>query len=326
MTPATTPQPEGARATSSATANGQQPLALTALVAAYLAAYEGRDRSRVAQLDRWAQLLGDRPFHEITDDDVFAGLERLRAEPARVYHGKDAAGEPIHRAKAGAKSPATVNRYLAALAALFTWARKRRLAPRGWENPCSKVERAPERNGVVRFLSADELQRLLASCRESTWPRLYLLVLLALTTGARRSELIGLTWGDVDLERAVAHIRHTKNGQPRALPLLPAVVEELRRFASGRPEACVFPSRAQLSKPRHFGSSWVQALARARIRQFRFHDLRHTCASYLAQNGASLLEIADVMGHRQLAMVKRYAHLTTDTKARLVNRIMGGIK
>jgi integrase len=151
-------------------------------------------------------------------------------------------------------------------------------------------------------------------------------VLLAITTGARRSELLGLTWGDVDMERAIAYVRETKNGQPRALPLVAPVLAELRRFAVARAEACVFPSRGHPTRPRHFGSSWAQALTRARIRQFRFHDLRHTCASYLAQNGASLLEIADVMGHRQLAMVKRYAHLTTDTKARLVNRVLGGIK
>jgi integrase len=131
---------------------------------------------------------------------------------------------------------------------------------------------------------------------------------------------------DVDLERGLAHIKSSKNDQPRALPLVPVVLEELKRLPIARQEACVFPSRGPLDKPRAFQSSWLAALERARIRRFRFHDLRHTCASYLAQNGASLLEIADVMGHRQLAMVRRYAHLTTETKAKLVNRVLGGIK
>ncbi len=328
MTPETVqtsaPSPAGPGATSSAPASGPT-MTLRALIDAYMAAYAGRDRTRITQLARWAALLGDRPFAALTDDDLFHGLETIRQEPARVYVGRDADGERIERAK-GARSPATVNRYQAALAAVFTWATKRRLAPRGWDNPARRLERAPERNGVVRFLATDELERLLETCRASSWPRLYLLVLMALTTGARRGELLGLTWGDLDLERRIAHVRETKNGHPRALPLTPAVLEELRRFAIARPEACVFPSRAQLAKPRAFDSSWSSALKAARIRKFRFHDLRHSCASMLAQNGASLLEIADVMGHRQLAMVKRYAHLTTDTKAKLVNRILGDIQ
>ena len=325
MTPATNPSLAGGCATSNAQAC-EPPATLAEILEAYMRAYTGRDPSRAQRLARWRELLGDRPLAGLTDDDVFAALERLRAEPARLYQGTDADGRPVHRAKPGVRAPATVNRYHAALAAVCTWALKRRLAPRGWENPCRKVERAPESNAVVRFLSDAECERLMLAARASSWPRLYLLVLLAITTGARRSELLGLTWGDVDLERAVAHVRSTKNGQPRTLPLVPVVLAELRRFAIERMEACVFPSRARLSAPRHFESSWSSALKAAGIRNFRFHDLRHTCASYLAQNGASLLEIADVMGHRQLAMVKRYAHLTTDTKARLVNRVLGGIK
>ncbi len=319
------PSPAGPGASSSAPASGPRAMTLRELVDAYMAAYAGRDRTRATHLARWCAALGDRPFASLTDDELFHALEQIRAEPARVYMGLDADGRRIERAK-GTRSAATVNRYHAALAAVFTWAGKRRLAPRGWENPARRLERAPERNAVVRFLSQEELTRLLEAARSSSWPRLYVLVLMALTTGARKSELLELTWGDVDLERAIAHVRETKNGHPRALPLTPAVLEELRRFALNRAEACVFPSRSHLTKPRAFDSSWRAALKVARIKKFRFHDLRHSCASFLAQNGASLLEIADVMGHRQLAMVKRYAHLTTDTKAKLVNRILGDIQ
>jgi integrase len=327
MNPAATQQPG---ATSSASGNRADvqtsaPATLEQLVDAYMRAYAGRDRTRVATLAAWSALLGERPAFEISDEDVFQALERLRAEPARVYGGLDAEGKRILRKK-GPRCAATVNRYHAALMAVFTWSMKQRLAPRGFENPARKIERTPEKNGVVRFLTDAERERLLEACRESSWPRLYLLVLMAITTGARRGELLALTWGDVDLERAIAHVRTTKNDHPRALPLLPTVLEELKRFVSERTEACLFPSRSRLSEPRHFESSWLAAVKRAEIRRFRFHDLRHTCASYLAQNGASLLEIADVMGHRQLAMVKRYAHLTTESKAKLVGRVLGGIK
>lgn len=228
----------GAGATSSAQAN-EPTMSLRALIERYMAAYAGRDSTRVSQLVRWDALLGERPFASLTDEDVFQGLERLRSEPARVYVGKDVDGAPIHRARRPARSAATINRYHAALSAVFTWAGRRRLTPRGWENPCRKLERAPEKSAVVRFLSDAECGRLLASCKESTWPRLYLLVLMAITTGARRGELLALTWADVDLERGIAHVRSSKNDQPRALPLVPVVAAELRRFAIERPEACI---------------------------------------------------------------------------------------
>jgi integrase len=164
-------------------------------------------------LAAWDSLLGDLPFASISDDDVFNGLAQLAAEPARIYLGKDGDGAPIHRGKTGTRSSATVNRYHAALSAVFTWAIKKRRAPRGWENPCHKVERAPETSAVVRFLSNAELERLLEACRASSWSRLYLLVLMAITTGARRGELLALTLGDVDLERGLAHIKSSKNDQ-----------------------------------------------------------------------------------------------------------------
>lgn len=303
-----------------------QAATLADLVDAYMAAYAGRDRTRPRILAWWVAKLGERPFGGITDDDIFAALEQLRIEPARRYAGRDRQGRAVHRFRPTPKSAGTVNRYHAALMAVFTWAIRTRRAPRTWENPARRIERLPESGGVVRFLTDEERERLLAACRAARWPRLYLLVLLAITTGARRSELLSLTWGRVDLARGVAHLEATKNGHPRTLPLVPAVVEELARFRSNQPEACVFPSRSRRDEPRHFETAWRAALERAAIKRFRFHDLRHTCASYLAQHGASLLEIADVMGHRQLEMVKRYAHLTVDTKAKLVNRVLGEIK
>jgi integrase len=317
----------GAGATSSAPGSEPPSKTLAALIDAYMAAYAGRDRTRSAHLAWWLDELGaERPFASIDDDDAHAGLERLWDEPPRVYVGEDADGAKIYRAKKGGRANATINRYHAALMALFTWAIKRRHAPRGWENPARTIERRPGGNGIVRFLSDAERTRLLEACRNSSWPRLYCLVLLAITTGARRSELLALTWGHIDFERAIAHVHESKNDHPRALPLLPVVLAELARFKSDRLEARVFPSRSRITAPRAFESSWLTALKSACIKRFRFHDLRHTCASYLAQNGASLLEIADVLGQRQLVMVKRYAHLTTATKANLVNRVLGDIK
>jgi integrase len=312
-------------ATSSAPAQ-QCGAPLRELVDDYMRQYAGRDHTRMYQLSWWAAHFGARPWLEISDDDVHAGLEQLRAEPPRIFMGRDDAGRAITHWKPRPRTPATLNRYHAALMALLTWAIKQRRTPRGWENPAKKVQKIPEKNGRLRFLSIEERDRLLGACRDSAWRRLYLIVLMAITTGARRGELLALTWGDINLERRVALVQVSKNGEPRALPLAQAVVDELARFQLERAEALVFPARKRNTEPRKFESAWRAALRTARIERLRFHDLRHTCASYLAQNGASLLEIADVLGHRQLAMVKRYAHLTVESKAKLINRVMGEIK
>jgi integrase len=307
--------------------SGAPPSALTLheLVDDYMAAYTGRDTARAYRLARWVSLLGAHPLATLTDDDVFHALEAIAKEPARVYHGRDADGRPIHREK-GKRKPATLNRYHAALAAVCTWAIKRRRAPKGWENPCRSVERQREDNQVVRFLDETERARLLEACRRSAWRPLYALVLLGITTGARRGELLGLTWPDVNLEHATALVRTTKNGEPKMLPLVSAAVEALRRLRRKRKTGLIFASRIRPDVAYHIDAVWAAALREAKIRAFRFHDLRHTCASYLAQQGASLLEIADVMGHRQLAMVKRYSHLTVQSKAKLVNRVLGEIR
>ena len=87
----------------------------------------------------------------------------------------------------------------------------------------------------------------------------------------------------------------------------------------------IFNSSIKPTKPYEFRKEWVKALKRADIKDFRFHDLRHTCASYLEQNGASLLEIADILGHKQIQMTKRYAHLCVSHKQNLIERYLGEI-
>lgn len=300
------------------------PLTLAALFDQYMQQYQGRDSSRVQRLSVWRELLGERLVAQINDDDVFRALEIIASAPARTYRGRDIDGRPIFRAK-GTRAPSTVNRYHTTLGAVFTWSVRRRIVPRNFENPCRRIPREREPAGRVRFLSEEERGRLLAACREAAWPRLYLLVLMAITTGARRGELLGLRWADIDRARAVAYVQTTKNNEPRVLPLVPAVLEEMARF-SGAAGSLLFHARARPDRPHQFEPGWRTALSRSRIRSVRFHDLRHTCASYLAQHGASILEIADVLGHKQLAMSKRYSHLTVKSKAALVQRVLGEIK
>lgn len=300
-------------------------MSLGDLVDAYMAAYAGRDTTLASRFAWWLTHLGAaRPIGQIDDDDVFDGMQALRQRRARYYAGKDADGRAIYKAKAQALSPATLNRYLAALSLLLSWALRQRHLPKGWTHPCRSVAFEREDNARVRFLTDAERRALLAECRRAVWPRLHLLVTMAITTGARRGELLGLRWRDLDLDRATAIIDRTKNNDRKTLVLVPSVIDELRTF-KGAPGSLVFCSRLRPDQPMKFEKGWLEAVAAAGIKNFRFHDLRHTHASYLAQNGATLLEIADSLGHRQLGVTKRYSHLTTHHKARMVNRVFGGI-
>lgn len=301
---------------------------LAEIAGLYLDAYQGRDQSRPHRIHAWVKLLGDRVFTAITPEDIDKSMAALASEPARVFAGKDADGNRIFRKRqAGKRSGATLNRYLVALAALYTWAKRQRLVPRGFDAPARHVEKHKESRGRVRYLSDDERQRLLAACRASVWPRLYVFVLMALTTGARRGELLGLRWCDLDLERAEAILEDTKNGDRRILVLLPQVVEELQHFMpkdGTESKALLFRSRLRPSQPYSTPKVFNEAVDAAGIKNFRFHDARHCTASYMAQAGASLLEIADTLGHRQLRMVQRYAHLSTDSRRRLISKVFEG--
>jgi integrase len=291
---------------------------------AYMAAYSGRDKSRHHYLGRWVDALGRYRLSELDADLIGDTNEAFAAAPRRKFRGRNSDGSPVFL-ESGTWSAATINRSKSTLSGLLTWAQRQRLTPRGWTNPCREVAGATEPRGRDRFLSPAERDRLLAVARISAQPKLYLLVLLAITTGARRGEMMGLRHRDLDLDAGTAHITRTKNGHPRVLPLTAAVVAEIKRHGVPHPDAYLFASRFDNSRVASFDTAWRKALRLARIEHFRFHDLRHTAASLAAQSGASLLQIADLLGHRTLAMVARYSHLVLDDKRRLVDRVFGDI-
>lgn len=218
------------------------------------------------------------------------------------------------------RSSATVNRYLAALSRAFTIAVKEW----GWveDNPFRKISKFKESAGIVRYLSDEERLRLLEACQKSKQPFLYLIVVLALSTGARKNEILQLTWSQIDLNRRVITLHETKNGEVRTLPLSNHMHQLMTEHAKLRHLHCewVFPS-SDLKSSVDIRATWDQALKEAKIDNFRFHDLRHSAASYLAMNGATLAEIAEVLGHKTLAMVKRYAHLSEAHTAKIVGKM-----
>jgi integrase len=194
----------------------------------------------------------------------------------------------------------------------------------GWldDSPMRKVTKPKEPRGRVRFLSDQERHQLLEACQASRNPYLHTIVVLALATGARRGELLGLRWPDVDLKRATLTFQETKNGERRAVPLTGQALTLMQQYAKVRRlnTVLVFPD-ATGKKPGGIREAFEGAVKRAGIVDFRFHDLRHTAASYLAMSGASLAEIAEVLGHKTLAMVKRYAHLSEAHTRGVVERM-----
>ncbi len=251
----------------------------------------------------WKEQIGDRKLTEVTPALLVEYRDRLGNETTR--RGKRAAG--------------TLNRYLAYLSHAFTVATKEW----GWmeSNPVTKVAKLKEPRGRVRFLSDEERERLIEACQNSSDPRLLPLVVLAISTGARQGELLRLRWPDVDLQRGVAVLHETKNDERRAIPVAGHALDLLGELSRVRriDTDLVF---ANESGKAHFPKGpWLKALKAAAIADFRFHDLRHSAASYLAMNGATLAEIAEVLGHKTLAMVKRYSHLTEAHTAGVVARM-----
>ena len=134
--------------------------------------------------------------------------------------------------------------------------------------------------------------------------------------------MLTLRWSDVDLQRRMLTFQQTKNGETRSVPLTGNGLAVLTQHAKVRrlSTSLVFPDRTG-TRPLGIRGAFDNAVERAGIVDFHFHDLRHSFASYLAMNGASLLEIAEVLGHKTLAMVKRYAHLSEAHTRGVVERM-----
>jgi len=265
------------------------------------------------QLEWWSEKMGDYLLSDVTP----ALIVQYRDELAI---GATPRGE--HR------TPATVVRYMAALSHAFTIAVKEW----GWleDAPTRKVTKPTEARGRVRYLDDGDRERLLKACKESPNPLLYPCVILALSSGMRQAELMGLKWQDVNLKDGFLILHETKNGERRRVPLSGLALELLREHAKVRrlDTALLFPSERNPQKPIDLRKAYANALRQAEITGFTWHDLRHCTASYLAMDGASLAEIAEVLGHKTLQMVKRYAHLSdghvSNVVASMNAKIFGG--
>jgi integrase len=208
------------------------------------------------------------------------------------------------------QGPATIDKYIKNLQHAFG------IAVNEWEwlsdNPVKKVKSPKLPRGRVRFLDDNDRAKLLQACKASPNTLLYPCVVLALSTGMRQTEQMELVWSDINLKDGFLILHETKNGERRRVTLASVCLELLIEHAKFRrlDTNLLFPSPRKPQKPIDLRKAFLNALKIAQITDFRWHDLRHCTASYLAMNGASLAEIAEVLGHKTLSMVKRYAHLS----------------
>lgn len=229
-----------------------QSFTLKELADCYMACYQGSDSQQGTRLAFFVQYLGDKLAYSIDADDIHDVLDALQRR-GRMHNRGGATRRSVQLIETHKPlKPASVNRYRTTIQGVLTWARKRRLMPKGWANPVNETERLPEENTRTRFLSPEEYARLLLTAKASYWKKLHVLIKLAVTTGARRGTLMGLRWSDMNLTSRRAYVEHTKNGEPFVLVLQVDVAEELERLrGSSKDDDLVFCGRDPY-KPMNF--------------------------------------------------------------------------
>lgn len=209
----------------------------------------------------------------------------------------------------GEVKPATALRDLSTLRAILNKAFREGLLAQ--VPPFPRMKKDP---GRCRWLTVEEERRLLLAAK----PHLRALITFAVDTGGRRSELLKLDWRNVDLARGFVAFTKTKNGEDRSVRLTDRAKQVLEGL-DPKEAGPVFTYRGQAIKC--VKTTFDKARKRADLEDFRFHDLRHTFASRLAQQGVPLYEIMHLTGHKSFQMVQRYAHLAPDFQERAIGAL-----
>jgi len=215
--------------------------------------------------------------------------------------------EKYKNARLDEVSASTVNRELDTFKSMFAMAEK-------WgyihKNPAQNVKKFKQPPGRLRYLSEDEIRKLLNECKTDY---LRTILIIALNTGMRKGEILNLSWNDLDFNNRLIHIYETKNNERRDIPMNNFVFETLSSYRAKQPlsDGKIFP---YLDVKKSFHG----ACAKAAIKDFRFHDLRHTFASHLVMGGVDLATVKELMGHKSIEMTLRYAHLSPDHRVNAV--------
>lgn len=211
----------------------------------------------------------------------------------------------------GKRSAATVNYHISVLSKIFSLALDSEFIE---SNPCFRVKKLKLNNQRTRVLSIEEEERLFAALGDNKL--ISDIVSLALHTGMRRGEIFNLKWFDVDFSRNLIQVRESKSGRKRFVP----VNETVRSLLAGlkRRSEYVFTSPKTGGRLTDIKKGFRSALEKAGIKDFCFHDLRHTAASRMADSGADAFTLMKILGHSDIRMTSRYTHATDSALRRAV--------
>jgi len=236
----------------------------------------------------------------------FKGMTLLEITPRTI-------SDYMQTRKNDGVSVATINREVGVLSKAFN------LAMKQWEwcgsNPCSRISREPENNTIDRWLTQDEEQRLISGAKGYLNRQLTEIIVIALNTGMRQGEILNLKWQDIDFSRKVITVHKTKNKDPKVIPLNNTAI----KIFSGKSRVVTISGYVFATQNATMISRWnlqrefKNALRKAEIENFRFHDLRHTFATRLVQAGVDLYSVAKLLGHRDISTTQRYAHHCTES-------------
>ena len=205
---------------------------------------------------------------------------------------------------------ATVNREIATLKTMFNKAIE-------WgnldNNPAKNVKFFKEDNARLRHLEKAEILKLIACCSSYLRP----IVILALNTGMRKGEILGLKWRDIDFKRGIIYLLNTKNGEKREVPLNDFAKRTLIQVRRHPDSPYVF-CKKDGNPYKDIRKSFFTSLQKAGIMNFKFHDLRHSFASQLVMAGIDLNTVRELLGHKDIRMTLRYAHLSLGHKQKAV--------
>ncbi|HAH31891.1 MAG TPA: hypothetical protein DCL44_06210 [Elusimicrobia bacterium] len=229
----------------------------------------------IMRIDNLVKMLGDKKLNAIT--------------PFMVQEMRNKIKET--------RTIATANRYHAILKSIFNRAREWRLFY--GENPATVIKIERETPNRLRYLSREEITRLLEACS----PRLFPVVAFALLTGMRRGEILALKWEDVDLEQRIVYLTETKSGRPREIPIMDKLYDLLVPMRQVSGPVFKIPT---ITLRRHYD----KALKLSGIVNFHFHDLRHTFASHFVMITHDLYTLQKILGHSTPLLTQRYAHLS----------------
>lgn len=277
----------------------------------YLSRWNKKDyQGQMQRVDFWCKVFGERIM---TDIDIFDLREHV---DAMVDNGQRAT---------------TINRKKAVLSSVYKFALSRGYVD---VNIVRNVVIDDDTKRRDRVLSSDERKKLIKACQESHWNKLYLLVVMAMTTGARKGELMNLRWCDVSFKDSTAYLGDTKNGSSRELHFAPVVMTELKRSQEVG-TGLIFPSDEKPDQPMDFRKAWGKALRAAIIsdkdilnadgtvkqEKFTFHCLRHGFCSALSDSGKEINQIAKLAGHKSIQTTMRYIHQGREQKRLIVDEL-----